>query len=460
MKKKRLIAVLLCLAMILSLAGCGGNDSGENNTGSNAAEQTGGETTSTNDGGEEYTGPTGEISFCTWGSDAEIAMDQELCDAFMASHPGTTVTLEVFNDSYGTTVETRFLGGQSPDVIYGHPQTLLKWMQEGMLMDLTDLYEENDYLWDEEHYATELYDAFMMDDKYFATMNGADAFVLFYNKTMIEEAGLECPDEDTTWDELIDLATALTTYDEEGNILTVGMDSSYYYYSSFPIIYAFGGSVLDNMIEPTKVTINSPETVEAFRFLQEATNTYGFMPDDNDYTFLGAGFTGGQTAMFISGVYDIVWMTAIEDFEWDICMLPGAMDHEDSVALLYAGYGVSSQSKNPELAKEFALWLMGEEAQKILASTGLITTVNKDVAYSDEVLDIPGAPEHHSLRVDSLPYGVNLQGQLLCWEEMMTIYSNYLDQLYYNTITPEDCAAAIQAEWEVLLAEELADRAE
>ena len=287
-------------------------------------------------------------------------------------------------------------------------------------------------------------------------MNGADTFVLFYNKSLIEEAGLEVPQENWTWDDLIELATALTTYDEDGNVKTMGMGSSYG--PSIPIIYAFGGSVLDDMIDPTEVTIYSDETIQAFQFLQDATNKYGFMPDDTDKSYLTGGFTSGDIGMYISGVYDIVYLTAVEDFEWDICMLPGAMAADDTVGVLYAGYGVCNETENPELAKEFALWLMGEEAQYILAGTGLITTVNKDVAMSDEVLNIPGAPEHHYLRVESLPYAVNIQAQLLCWGEMNTVYSNYMDQLYHGTITPEECAKGIQEEWEVLLADELASR--
>lgn len=444
------MSVLLLCAAILS--GCGSDDTTPSAEDTSSAASTDETTTSTG-----YTGPTGEISFCTWGSDAEIATDEELVELYMETHPGTTVTLEVFNQDYSKVVETRYLGGESPDIIYGHPATLLKWMQEGMLMDLSDIYAENDYLWDKEHYITELYDAYKLDGKYFATLNGADTFVVFYNKTMIEEAGLECPPATGwTWDEMIDLANALTTYNDDGTIKTIGLANSYG--PSLPIIYAMGGSVLDDMINPTEVTIDNPATVEAFKFLQDGTNKYGFMPDDTDSEYLTGGFQAGDIGMRISGVYDIVWMTAIEDFEWDICMLPGAMESPNSVGVLYAGYGVSNQTKNPELAKDFALWLMSYEAQHILAGTGLITVINKDVSYSDEILDIPGAPENHYLRVDSLPYSVNIQAQLLCWGEMNSIYSSYMDQLKHEQITPEDCAKAIQAEWEVLVAEELASR--
>lgn len=458
MEKKRLIAVLLCLAMALSLAGCGGNNSGEANTGSNAAEQTGGETTGADDGGEAYTGPTGEISWCSWGSDAEIEYNQKLSEAFMASHPGTTVIYEAFNEDYNTAVETRFIGGQSPDVIYGHPSTMLKWMQEGMLMDISDIYEENDYLWDDEHYLTNVYDLFQYEGKYFATVAGADTFVLYYNKTALDEAGLPYPDQNTTWEELADMARQLTSFDDDGVPITFGLNYYNGYYQVFPILYAFGAKFLDDMDNPTEVVFDSPETVAALTWVQNSQlGDDRFAPAGDDFGYLsGAWFPTGEFAFHISGVYDIVFMTGIEDFEWDIAPLPQTMQKEGDTTILTAGYAVSSQTDNEELAKEFVRWCTTEEAQKIIAGSGIFTPVNIDAATDPEILGIPGAPEHHSLRVETVPYGQNLQGQCLCWEEMISIYNSYMDQLNRGQITPEECARAVDQECQALLDAELA----
>lgn len=453
---KKFLALLLASIMMMSTAACGSSSGNETAT----AEKT--ESTESSEEGtestEEYTGPTGEITFCTWGSASEIDCDQKACDAFMASHPSTTVNLEVFNEDYATTVETRFLGGQAPDVIYGHPSTLLKWMKEGMLQPITDVYEKHEELWDEEIYQTNLYDAYKMDGEYYATPVGADTFVLFYNKTKLDEAGMEYPDADTTWEELAEMAKATSIRDENGVPQSLGIASSFYYYHSLPIIYAHGGSMLDNMNEPSKVTFDSPETAEALTWLQNAANEWGFAPNGEDSTYITGGFSDGDYTFYISGVYDIVYMTGITDFEWDIAPLPQTMKEEGDTAVLYAGYSVSSQSENPELAKEFAYFMTTYEGQEIMAETGLITPLRKDVALSDEVINIEGAPEHHSVRVENLPYGQNLQGQCLSWNEMMDVYSSYMSQLKDMSITPAECATAIQTECQKLLDEELANK--
>lgn len=451
---KKFLALLLASIMMMSTAACGSTSGNETAT----AEKT--ETTEATEsfeegteGTEEYTGPTGEITFSAWGSDAEIECDQKAVDAFMASHPGTKVNLEIFNEDYATTVETRFLGGQAPDVIYGHPSTLIKWIEEGMLQPITDVYESHEELWDEEVYETSLYESYKVGDDYYATPVGADSFVLFYNKTKLDEAGLEYPDADTTWEEIAEMAKATTVRDENGIPQSLGMASTFGTHSAIPLIFSKGGRFLDDMNNPTKVVFDSPETVEALTWLQNAANDGGFMPNGEDSTYLTGGFSAGQYTFYISGVYDIVYLSEIEDFEWDIAPLPGSMQNKGDTAVLYAGYGVSSQSENPELAKEFAYFMTTYEAQQIMAETGLITPLRKDVAYSDEVLKFDGAPEHHSIRVDNLPYGQNVEGLTLAWGEMTDVFSNYMSQLKAKTITPAECATAIQTECQVILDE-------
>lgn len=441
--KKRVISLLLAATMVFGLTACGGTDKKET--------EAKGETTNT----EGYNGPTGEISWCSWGSDAELEYNQKLSELFMETHPGTTVNFEGLNDDYATAVETRYIGGASPDVIYGHPSTLLKWMQEGMLMDISDVYEKHDDLWDENHYMTNTYSLFQYDGKYFGTVAGADTFVLFYNKTKLDEAGIAYPTADTTWEEFAKMAEQTTVREADGTPTSLGLSNSFGYYNFFPILYAHGGKFLDDMNNPTKVVFDSPETVEALRWLQNTTNGGDFSPKGEDGTFLTGGFAAGEYTFHISGVYDIVYMTGIKDFEWDIAPVPQSSKSEGDTAILTAGYAVSSQTKNEALAKEFVYWLTSDEAQRLLSETGIFTVANLKVAMDPEVLNIEGAPEHHSVRVETVPYGQNLQGQCLCWNEMMAVYDNYIYKLYEGTITPEDCAKAIQAECSALLEAEL-----
>ena len=444
--KKRLLSLLLAATMVLGLVACGSKAE-------EPADKPSNEQSSDADAESEL---SGEITFVAWGSDAELECDQKAVEKFMELHPGTTVTFEALNDDYGTTVETRFLGGESPDVIYGHPQTLLTWIQEGMLMPITDIYENNEYLWDEEVFFTNLYDSYLYEGEYYAIPVGADTSVLFYNKTMFEEAGIPLPTAETTWEELADALAKLTVRDENGIPSVVGTDgiTGWWQY----LLYSFDGKLVDDMNNPKEVVFSSDAALKTLNWINDNFKEEGgFTASENDWTYLANGFAGGEMACFISGVYDIVWMSGIEGFEWDIAPIPGTMENEGDTPVLYCGYAVSSQTENAALAKAFAEFMASYEAQVIMSETGLITSLRKDVAYSDEALKTPGAPDNHALRVDNLPYAQNVQGQCLCWWEMTSVVDNTIYQMVHGELTPEQAMEQIQTECEALLAAELAE---
>lgn len=434
--KKRAISLLLAAVMTLSLAACGTNESNNEETQKNDGEL------------------SGEITFVAWGSDNEIECDKKACEAFMELHPGTKVNFEALNDDYATTVETRFLGGESPDVIYGHPQTLLKWIQEGMLMPLTDLYESHEELWDEDVFFTNLYDSYLYDGEYYAVPVGADTTVLFYNKDVLDAANVEYPTAETTWEEFAEMCNKVTVRDKEGipSLLGIGSITNQW----MNILYAMGGKVLDNMNDPKEVVFESPEALEMLNWINDNYKAEGgFSASTDDATYLSGGFGAGQEAFYVSGVYDIVWMCDIKDFKWDIAPLPETMSKDGDTGVLYCGYAVSAKSENPELAKEFAYFMSTYDAQMIMSESGLITSMRKDVAYSDEVLKVDGAPENHALRVDNLPYAQNTQGQCLCWWEISTLIDNTIYQMVNKELTPKEAMTKIQTEASALLDAEL-----
>lgn len=442
--KRRLLSLLLAATCVLSLVACGGAKTEEKKESN--AEAVVGETAA-----QEL---SGEITFVAWGSDNEIKCDEKACEKFMELHPGTTVNFEALNDDYATTVETRYLGGQTPDVIYGHPQTLLNWIQQGMLMPLTDIYDSHEDLWDEEVYFTNLYDSYKVGDDYYAIPVGADTTVLYYNKDILDANGIAYPTADTTWEEFAEMCKKVTVRDADGVPTTLGLSDVNGQWMN--ILYSYGGKVLDNINDPKEVVFESEAALKMLNWIKDNyTAEGGFTASENDWTYLAGGFSAGEIAFMTSGVYDIVWLSDVKDFAWDIAPIPETMKEDGDTGILYAGYAVSNESKNPELAKEFAYFMASEEAQKIMGETGLITSCRKDVAYSDEMLKIEGGPEHHSLRVDTIPYGQNTQGQCLCWWEMTSVIDNEIYKMVHDEITPEEAMAAIQTQCSELLEKEL-----
>ena len=435
---KMLTGSILSLALFVGCAGGGSTSETQ-------------PTASTGEGGL-----SGSITFATWGSLDERRVNEEIIAAFEALHPGVTVNLEFIPDEYVQRINTMFVGGNAPDVIYGHPHMFANWGSRGLLMDLTDRFQENaDFLFDESRFHVQIYDGFMHDGRHIGTVNGHATFLLFYNKDIFDMAGVAYPTPDWTWDDFLDAAIRTTT--DDGVNRTWGLVLPEAAFFIYPYIYSFGGSIYDNPDAPTRVTVNNPNTIDALRFIQDLVFTYGVAPRSLSSEEIGGGFDTGIVAMDIMGAFAHVGRSNITDFRWDIAYLPTRPGYPRLTTVLYAGYAVNNDTANPDLAWEFAKFFQSDEAQRILAGLGLITVINHQIASSEEVLRAPGMPPSHELRVSSMEHAIQGYPFLSNLDETheLILTPLYEQLVLLDSITPEEMAAQWQTGLERLLDEVL-----
>ena len=437
MKKNMIKILTIILSINMLMTGCAKeeNASKENNTSKESKLK-------------------GEITFSTWGSLEEKKVNEEIIKLFEAKNPGTKVKLEYIPDEYTTKVETMFLGKNPPDVIYGHPKYFTKWASQGLLMDLTDRFKKDPELLDDTVFNTKLYDSFKYEGNNIATINGADTLVLYYNKDLFDKAGVKYPNDSWTWNDLIEASKRLTTF-ENGKPTQFGIsiDEGYSLMESF--VFGHGGELYDDMNNPKVVKFKSEETIQGLQLMKDLIHKYKVAPSNSDKEVLGGGFDNGKIAMNIDGVWSIVYRTNIQDFKWDIANIPLVEGKERRIPALYAGYALAKSTKNPELAWEFARFMQSDEAQKLLASSGLITVINKKIATSDEVIKIQGAPENHMLRVTSLDDAIHNDVVLVNWQESISkVITPNMQLLLDNKQNAKTTADKIQDGLEKMLKEE------
>lgn len=394
----------------------------------------------------------GEISFSTWGSLEEKKVNEEIIKLFEKKYPGTKVKLQYIPEEYATKIDTLFLGKKAPDVIYGHPKYFTKWASEGLLMDLTEKINSDKELMDDSKFNRKLYDAFKYEGKNIATVNGADTMVIYYNKDLFDAAGVEYPNPRWTWKEFANAAKKLTVIGKDGKPKQFGVSIDGAYQLAETFMFSNGGKWFDDMNNPKEVKFNSKENVEALKTMQDLIFKYKAAPTSSDSKVLGGGFDAGKIAMAIDGVWSVVYRKDIKDFKWGIAEIPTTPGKEKKIPALYAGYAISNTTKNPELAWEFSRFMQSDEAQKLLASSGLITVINKKIANSDEVLNIKGAPENHKIRVSTLEKAIHNDAVMVNWDETLTkVFKPNMDLLLTNKQSPEDTAKKIQNGMEKML---------
>lgn len=121
---KKLLALLLALLMLLSLAGCG--KQAQEDEESAVIELT------------LWTFPAGD-----WGDPAAV---ETLLTQFNSVYPDIHVTVQCLDEATGDDkLSTAVDGGVAPDILLAQPNRLIKaWGAEGMLADLSDMWDDAD----------------------------------------------------------------------------------------------------------------------------------------------------------------------------------------------------------------------------------------------------------------------------------------------------------------------------
>lgn len=79
---------------------------------------------------------------------------QAMCDAYTAKHPDVVIDVQATSRSeYWTKLEASAESNTMPDIFLMHANQLLYYADFGMLADVTDLYDDIDSNYYEEHFS-------------------------------------------------------------------------------------------------------------------------------------------------------------------------------------------------------------------------------------------------------------------------------------------------------------------
>ena len=146
---KRLLALLLVLAMVFSLAACGKKE--EPKQEEKPAEETQEEEKEEEPAEEEAEEPAGAATAITlwtypvggWGNSEKV---DAMLAAFNAKYPDIAVTVEYLDYTNGDDqVNTAIEGKNAPDIILEGPERLVaNWGAKGFMVDIADLWDDED----------------------------------------------------------------------------------------------------------------------------------------------------------------------------------------------------------------------------------------------------------------------------------------------------------------------------
>lgn len=404
---KKLISLLLTLAVALSLAG------------TSFAE-------------EPVT-----ITYATFSaSGAQEETLKKMVEVFEEKNPDIKVDVQLTGyDDYFTKLATTVGGGNPPDVFEMNMENFLAYMLRGACADLTGLV-------DPASYSEGTLSAVSSDGKLYAVPMSFSTCVLFYNKALFDQAGLEYPDDTWTWTEAQAAAEKIRALGDD----IWGYYQPVSYNEFYKSVKGNGGSLLNE--DYTAFTVNTPENVAVLEaMLTRVRGEDRVMPNAEDMAGRGDWdlFSEGKLGMLVTGIWGFQTFADQCDFDWDITVEPG---FKDKSTFFFANVNcVSTESDKQEAAARF-VDAMGSDpdiVQLRLDASWELPTI-ADQTKLTQYLDVT-PPDNRPAVFDSMDYAV-APPALLEQGAVSEIIGNVLGTLETNDMTAQEALDEIQAQLE------------
>ncbi len=404
------------------------------------------------EGGEA--GPV-TLTWAMWGSPAEVETHQSVADAFMESHPDIQIEImsEPWSD-YFTKIQTLWASGDTsviPDVLFLWPTP--RYAAEGVLENLDPYIEAAGY--DLSDYWPALLESAMYEGSVYGFPRDIGLEVLYYNKDIFDEVGVAYPDETWTWDDLLAAAEKLTVVEPSGRVAryALGMEGGKWALW----VMQNRGSILDDMRNPSKCTLDQPEAIEALQFFA------GMM--DKNYAMRSANLNqaGGDAAVFSNGQVAMIIQNASrvsqfneQGLNYDVAVVPIPADGQRAASAGGAAWVMSSGSDNKDEAWTFLSWLQSTDGgQRIYTESGEIFPALQSTARSDAFLKADAPPAN---RMAFLIEGENAKvgrfGYFPEWGELNgSIINPTLEQIWAGEASPEEVVPGLCEQVNAFLAD-------
>lgn len=213
-----------------------------------------------NSGGNSSSGPV-TLTFGWWSNTPakDNAMRAWIKD-FEKAHPNIHVKPEILPwGNYWDKLKTTTAGGNAYDIIGMSSGMAPSYFDSGALVDLNSFSDYNDA---SKSLSPTTISLSQWNGKTYALPIGTSISVLGYNKALLDAAGVPTPDpvKAMTFDEFKAMAKKLTKIQNGKGVQYAINPTDILDYDMF--VRMNGGKAFDNPVNPTKVTINTPEGIQ------------------------------------------------------------------------------------------------------------------------------------------------------------------------------------------------------
>jgi multiple sugar transport system substrate-binding protein len=394
-----------------------------------------------------YTGGPAELRMGWWGNDDRADRTLRVIELFEAAYPDITVVGEP-NGGAGDhfqILDTQLaannaadiiqFGGNWPDYVQ-YLEPLNDYLGEQLVIDTPETFDQ-----------TALIPATDADGNLYAISLGTNTLTLVYNKTMIEAAGVDLPEDNMSWEELLDYGRELQASLPEDVFPFVDNSTNQANYLSY--FYTQQGTPIWTL-DDGGTSYATVESAEEWLQIWADMRDEGLIPDaDTTYTYTE---DGPDSSALVAGdaAITLVWSNQVAGYqaamtdELGVTTLPTG--GEPAYAIQMSQYlGMNNDSENKEAAALFInFFVTSPEAGAILETNrGVPSSPVVRQAISDQAtaIDAEVYRIYDAVADRTVPQGPNLPND----QEFVSELELIGQQVAYGQSTVEQAAEDLQA---------------
>ncbi len=313
----------------------------------------------------------------TWASQEELAIMESSVELFEAAHPEVDVRHEPVTVNYKEKIMVSLAGGSPPDVMLLDSDDLPAFADRGLLINLAP-YARRVGL-DLDLFYPHVLDIGRRGEALFAWPKDFTPMVIYYNRDLLEAAGVAPEGVNWNWEEFLAAARAVRRdVDGDGEPEIYGAYVGRYFYTWQPWIWAGGGAVFSPDGTRAVGWTDSEAVNRTIGFLADLRRRYALSPRPE--VFRGTSgmvqnlFYVGRVAMIESGHW---WLPKLGQYVQQgrvrigVANIPHA-EGVDPVTVMYeSGWAVPVGSRHRQWAVRLAAFLADERCQRLRGELGL-----------------------------------------------------------------------------------------
>lgn len=304
-----------------------------------------------------------EMRFSWWGAEERHSKTMAATDAYTAANPNATFVPEYSGYSgYQDKLIAQIAAGNAPDIFSSVSEWIPQQMASDALYDLTGLIDVSDH-------NKMVLESCSYNGRLVSVPLGINAPTYVYNKRILEEIGVELPDQNYTWDDFKE--KCIEIYDKSGGKYYGTVDSSLAYEQ-----FNFYGYTALQKPEPfpydnEKMYVTQEDIAAYYTYWGAMREKGGCAPPDISATAFDNNLVGRGIAVFTPA-----WSATFSQFQNEtedelgmILMPAGPNGERAETSRPGVTLSIPKTAKSPEEAVKFLDWFINSEEAALLLGT-------------------------------------------------------------------------------------------